>query len=89
MPTMRHASPVAGPQQPPQEHRNVQGGGGKEEKTTSGGRDQGQRGDGLWGLRGEVADSNSVQISGEDPDGVGRQLAGGGGKPGQGQEKLG
>ena len=62
--TMRHASPVAGHQRPPQEHRDVQGWGGKEETTTGGGRGQGQRGDGLRGLRGAVADSTSVQISG-------------------------
>ena len=30
MPTMRHASPVAGPQRPPQEHIDVQEWGGKE-----------------------------------------------------------
>ena len=89
MPTMRHASPVESPQRPPQEHIDVQGWGGKEETTTGGGGGQGQRGDGLRGLRGAVADSTLVQISEEDPNGGGRQLAGGGGKPGQGQEDLG
>ena len=47
MPTMRHASPMAGPQQPPQEHGDVQEWGGKEETMTGGGGGQGQHGDGL------------------------------------------
>ena len=72
MPRMRHASPVAGPQRTPQEHRDVKGWGEKEETTTGRGGGQGQRGDGLRGLRGEFADSTSVQISGEDPDEGGR-----------------
>ena len=80
---------VAGPQRPPQEQRDVQDWGGQEETTTGGGGGQGQCRDGLRGLRGAVADSISVQISGEDLDGGGRQLAGGGGKPGKGQEELG
>ena len=47
MPTMQHASPVAGPQRPPQKHRDVQEWGVKEKMTTGGGGGQGQRGDGL------------------------------------------
>ena len=84
MPTMRHASPVAGPQRQPQEHRDGQKWGGKEEMKTGRGGGQGQRGDGLRDLRGAVAESTSVQISGEDLDGGERRLDGGGGKPGQG-----
>ena len=86
---MSHVRPVTGPQRPPQEHRDVQEWGGQEETTTGGGGGQGQRGDGLRGLRGAVAGSPLVQIPGEDLDGGGRRLAGGGGKPGKGQEELG
>ena len=41
MPMMGHASPVAGPQRPLQENREVQGWGGKEETMTGGGGGQG------------------------------------------------
>ena len=61
----------------------------KEDTATGVGGGKRQRGDGLRGLRGAVADSTLIQISGEDLDGVGRRLAGGGGKSGKGQEELG
>ena len=63
--------------------------GGKEETATGGGRGKRQRRDGLRGLRGAVIDGIKFQISGEDPDGGGRRLAGGGRKSGKGQEELG
>ena len=42
---------MTGPQRPPQEHIDVQEWGGQEETTTGGGGGQGERGDGLRGLR--------------------------------------
>ena len=63
--------------------------GGKEETATGGGGGKRQRGDGLQGIRGAVIDGIKFQISGEDPDGGGRRLAGSGGKFGKGQEELG
>ena len=88
MPTLQHVRPVAVSQWPSQEYRDVQEWGGKEEMATGGGRGKRQRGYGLRGLRGTVNGGTRFQISGEDADGGGRQLAGGGGKSGKGQEEL-
>ena len=89
MPTLRHVRPVEVSKWPSQEYSNVQEWGGKEETATGGGGGKRQRRDGLRGLRGAVTGGIEFQISGEDHDGGGRRLAGGGGKSGKGQEELG
>ena len=53
------------------------------------GGDEGELGDGFRSVRGTNRVGVVIQIPGENPDGDGRQLAGGDWKPQEGEEKLG
>ena len=69
--TMQHAGTVEGTQQEAPCHRVVQDRGGAEEMADSGGRAEGQHGEGLRGLWEANRDSRKVQVTEAGNDGGG------------------
>ena len=86
---VRHAGPLEGAEQASPRDRAVPQGSREEETAAGRERDEVELGVGVRSVRGANQKRIVIQIPGENPDGDGRRLAGGGWKPWESEENLG